>query len=84
LALRRGERGRSDVPSALDDEPTGDRVLDFPDRGPGTANAGPAVRVSVSVDTLIVRSDLGPGVSTFVAAGGFVPVGLEGFSRVPA
>lgn len=60
------------------------RQLDYPERGDATADAVPPARVSVSVNTLITRTDLGPGRSTFVAAGDLIPTGLEAFPRAPA
>jgi hypothetical protein len=61
-----------------------DRQIHLPERGPATATAGQPARVSVSVDTLITRVDLGPNCKTFVAAGTLIPFGLEGLPRAPA
>jgi hypothetical protein len=65
-------------------EDPADRVLDNPERGPSSPNAAGPARASVSVDTLITRTDLGPGVHTLVIAGQLIPIGLENFPRQPA
>jgi hypothetical protein len=55
-----------------------------PERGAATNDANVPPRESVSVNTLITRTDLGPNVHTFVAAGTLIPLGLEGYPRQPA
>lgn len=70
---------------AAGDEPDpDDKPIDEPERGPATAVAAEPARVSVTVDTLVTRPDLGANTFTFVGAGELVPVGLENFPRVPA
>jgi hypothetical protein len=61
-----------------------DKPLMQPERGPATTDAAAPQRVVVDVNTLVVRTDLGPGRFTFVAANDKVPIGLEGFARIPA
>jgi hypothetical protein len=61
-----------------------DRTMALPERGPKTTDAPVPVRIYVDVNTYVVRTDLGLNRFTFVAAGDAVPVGLEGFPRVPA
>jgi hypothetical protein len=61
-----------------------DQPIDVPERGPGSADAVPPVRVAVEVDTLVTRLALGPGCKTFVAAGTLIPAGLESLPRAPA
>jgi hypothetical protein len=61
-----------------------DKALMQPERGPATADAAAPARVIVDVNTLIVRTDLGAGRYTYIAAHKKVPIGLEGFSRIPA
>lgn len=61
-----------------------DRPMLYPERGPATDDADAPPRVSVDVNTLVVRTDLGIGRYTYVAAHTKVPIGLEGFSRIPA
>jgi hypothetical protein len=61
-----------------------DKPIDQPERGPATADAAFPARESVSVNTLIVRADLGPGVYTLVVGGELIPLGLESLPRVPA
>ena len=61
-----------------------DKPIMQPERGPATFTAGPPARVSVDVNTLITRVDLGPNAKTFVAAGDLIPLGLEGYPRAPA
>lgn len=63
---------------------TFDRELILAERGPATSDAAIPPRVYVDVNTLIIRTDLGPNRFTFVAAHTAIPVGLEGFSRIPA
>lgn len=41
-------------------------------------------RVSVDVDTVIERADIGEGYTTLVIAGDLVPMGLEDLPRRPA
>ncbi|MDQ3678642.1 MAG: hypothetical protein M3401_17895 [Actinomycetota bacterium] len=81
LTSKRGTAARPSLPASED---TADKPLDQPERGPGTPDGALPVRVRVNVDTLVSRTDLGPGVSTFVAAGDMIPLGLEGYPRVPA
>lgn len=61
-----------------------DKPIMQPERGPATDDAGAPQRVVVDVNTLVVRTDLGANRYTYVAAHNKVPVGLEGFSRIPA
>jgi hypothetical protein len=61
-----------------------DKPLMQPERGPATADAAAPPRVVVDVNTLVVRTDLGSGRYTYVAAHTKVPIGLEGFARIPA
>lgn len=61
-----------------------DKPIQAPERGPATEDAAIPARVSVEVDTLITRADLGPTCTTFVAAGQNIPVGLESYPRTPA
>jgi hypothetical protein len=66
---------------------SGDRFdppMMLPERGPATTDAAIPARVFVDVNTLVVRTDLGPNRFTFVAAHTQVPASLVGFSRVPA
>lgn len=46
--------------------------------------APPAARVTVEEHTVIGRPDLGDGITTFVAAGDLVPLGLEDLPRAAA
>jgi hypothetical protein len=64
--------------------PIFDRALLLAERGPATADAAIPPRTYVDINTLIVRTDLGPNRFTFVAAHTAIPVGLEGFARIPA
>jgi hypothetical protein len=61
-----------------------DRPIALAERGPATADAAIPARVVVSVNTLVQRTDLGGNRFTFVAANTAIPVGLEGFPRIPA
>jgi hypothetical protein len=83
--VARGPKGKAPgagVDTGAEDRP--DKPLDQPDRGPAAADASPPARVSVEVNTLISRPDLGPNAKTFVAAGDLIPLGLEGYPRGPA
>ncbi len=46
--------------------------------------AAPDPRVTVDQDTAIERADLGDGITTYVAAGDLVPLGLEDLPRAAA
>lgn len=92
-ATKQTPRGRNtdDLPAGLPDGPFDDALNDpfdaaihRPERGPATATAQGPVRVTVTVDTLVDRRDLGPTSHTFVAAGDEIPLGLEGYPRQPA
>jgi hypothetical protein len=61
-----------------------DRPMHYPERGPATTDAAIPARIVVTVDTWVIRTDLGANRRTFVAANTAVPVGLESFQRVPA
>jgi hypothetical protein len=63
---------------------TFDRPMALAERGPKTTDAPVPAEIIVAVNTWVVRTDLGPNRFTFVAAGDAVPVGLEGFPRIPA
>lgn len=61
-----------------------DKLIDTPERGPASTAAAVTVRVRVVVDTLVSRPDLGLNVTTFVAVGDAIPLGIEGYPRTPA
>jgi hypothetical protein len=80
------QRKTTGIPTGVpgDDDTPVDPPIDHPDRGPATDTAQEPVRVTVDVDTLVARPDLGPTSRTFVAAGDEIPLGLEGYDRTPA
>lgn len=75
---------RRDYPLFPGEGETFDKPIMQPERGPATTDAQIPARVLVTVNTLIIRTDLGPNRFTYVAANDYVPAGLEAFARTPA